>query len=116
MKKLLFALLLTAMASAPALAQDKKKTSAEWDNKVKTELRLTEDQVAKYDALSAEFEQKYNALEQDANLTKEAQKERKMQMKAEKESKMAEFLTPEQLTKYRDMTEEKKKKMKEKKS
>ena len=55
-----------------------------------------------------------DGLAQDASLSKDAQKEAKMKMKTEKETKLAEFLTPEQMTKYREMVNEKKKKMEQK--
>ncbi|HTE23432.1 hypothetical protein [Flavitalea sp.] len=115
MKKLLFALMATAIFTTAGFAQDKDKSAAEWDAKVKSELKLTSDQIAKYDAVSKEYKGKADALSQDASISKDAQKEAKMKMKEEKETKLAAFLTPEQMTKYREMVSEKMKK-KEKKA
>jgi hypothetical protein len=51
----------------------------------------------------------------DASLTTDAQKEKKMALKKEKETKLFEFLTPEQQTKYKELVEKmKKEKEKEK--
>ncbi|MET0462226.1 MAG: hypothetical protein ABW007_03700 [Chitinophagaceae bacterium] len=109
MKKLAMALLVSAFFAAPAMAQDKDKSHEEWDNKIKTELALTPDQVTKYDALSKEYEAKMDEVKNDATLNEDAQKERKMALKKEKETKMAEFLTPEQQTKFKDIMKKKKK-------
>ena len=90
---------------------DYKKAQEEWDKKVKEDLKLTSDQVVKYDALSKEYSDKLSAVAQDATLSKETQKERKMALKKEKEAKLFEFLTPEQQNKYRELIEQKKKEM-----
>ena len=91
--------------------KDYKKAQEEWDKKVKEDLKLTSDQVVKYDALSKEYSDKLSAVAQDATLSKETQKERKMALKKEKEAKLFEFLTPEQQNKYRELIEQKKKEM-----
>ena len=44
---------------------------------------------------------------QDASLTKDVQKERKMALKKEREAKLFEFLTPEQQTRYRELVDKK---------
>ena len=88
-----------------------KKEYAEWDKKVKDELKLTDEQVAKYDALNKEYRDKIDVVLQDASLTKDVQKERKMALKKEKEAKLNEFLTTEQQAKYKELVD---KKMKEK--
>lgn len=108
MKKLLILLLAGSMISAEAVAQDHKMDKGEWDKKVKTELNLTQDQVVKYDALSKEYNDKMNAVMADATLAKDAQKERKMALKKEKEAKLFEFITPEQQAKYKELIEKKK--------
>lgn len=87
-------------------AQDK----AEWDRTVKAELKLTPDQTQKYDALSKEYGDKIDALKSDASLDDNARKERKMALKKEKEAKLAEFLTPEQQAKYKELVDKKMKK------
>lgn len=111
MKKLLLSLLLTGVVSGIAFSQeqkDMKQDHKEWEKKVKTELNLTDEQTAKYDAVCTEYEGKIEAIKKDASLTKEAQKEKKMELKKEKQAKLFEFLTPEQQTKYTEMVEKKK--------
>jgi len=108
------ALMVTSIFALPAVAQDKEKAAADWDAKVKSELKMNSDQTAKYDALTKEYKGKADAISQDASLSKDAQKEAKMKMKDEKATKMAEFLTPEQMTKYKELVNEKMKKMEKK--
>jgi Spy/CpxP family protein refolding chaperone len=114
MKKFLLCLVITAMVSTVSIAQDQKDVKqdrTEWEKKLKEELKLTPDQTTKFDALSKEYSDKMDALTSDATLTKEAQKEKKMALKKEKEAKMMEFLTAEQQAKYKEMMEKKKKEM-----
>ncbi len=117
MKKLLLSLLVTTFVGGAVLAQgqaspqqDKvKQDKAEWDKKVKEELKLTQDQIVKYDALNKEYGAKIDAVLSDASLTTDVQKEKKMALKKEKEAKLFEFLTPEQQTRYKELIEKKKK-------
>jgi hypothetical protein len=109
---------ITAMVSTVAIAQDqaqdqkvKQQDRTEWEKKIKDELKLTADQTTKYDALSKEYNDKIDALMADASLAKDAQKEKKMALKKEKETKLMEFLTAEQQTKYKEIMEKKKKDM-----
>ncbi|HJS54306.1 MAG TPA: hypothetical protein VJ765_07175 [Chitinophagaceae bacterium] len=118
MKKLLFLMAAFVFVGTTAMAQmeqkDPKKSMEEWDKKVKDELKLTDEQVIKYDALNKEYGEKISAIAQDAALSKEAQKEKKMALKKEKEAKLFEFLTPEQQTRYKELVEQKKKEMEKK--
>ena len=104
-----------AFVGTAAIAQldqkDYKKNQEEWDKRVKEELKLTSDQVVKYDALTKEYGDKMSAISQDATLSKDAQKEKKMALKKEKETRLFEFLTPEQQTAYKELIEKKKKEM-----
>ena len=115
MKKVFFLMVAFAFVGTAAMAQleqkDYKKNQEEWDKKVKEDLKLTSDQVVKYDALNKEYSDKISAVAQDATLSKETQKERKMALKKEKEAKLFEFLTPDQQNKYRELIEQKKKEM-----
>ena len=115
MKKVFFLIVAFAFVGTAAMAQleqkDYKKSQEEWDKKVKEDLKLTSDQVVKYDALNKEYGEKISAVAQDATLSKETQKERKMALKKEKEAKLFEFLTPDQQNKYRELIEQKKKEM-----
>lgn len=102
---------MTGCITAVAIGQDQKdmkQDAKEWDKKVKTELNLTDEQAAKYDAVCQEYEGKFEELKKDAGMSKEAQKEKKMQLKKEKQAKLFEFLTPEQQTKYTAMMDQKK--------
>lgn len=115
MKKVIFLMMAFAFVGTAAMAQleqkDYKKSQEEWDKKVKEDLKLTDEQVTKYDALNKEYNDKISAVAQDATLSKEVQKERKMALKKEKEAKLFEFLTPDQQNKYRELVEKKKKEM-----
>jgi len=115
MKKVFFLMVAFVFVGTAAIAQleqkDHKKNQEEWNNKVKAELKLTSDQVVKYDALSKEYGEKMSTISQDASLSKDAQKEKKMALKKEKEAKLFEFLTPEQQTTYKELIEKRKKEM-----
>ena len=89
--------------------QAAKQEAAEWDKKVKDELKLTDEQAGKYDAINKEYQVKIDAVLNDASLTKEVQKEKKMALKKEKQAKLNEFLSTEQQAKYTEMMEKKKK-------
>ena len=112
MKKLLLLALSACFMTVVGFAQEQKDPKQhdpkEWDNKVKTELKLTQEQIVKYDAVSKEFSDKIEALKKDASVTPEVQKERKMELKKEKQAKLFEFFTPEQQAKYTDLVEKKK--------
>ncbi|MGZ5191707.1 MAG: hypothetical protein ACXWCZ_11885 [Flavisolibacter sp.] len=114
MKKLLLFLVVSAFVSTATLAQDQKSAKqdkTEWEKKVKDELKLSADQAVKYDALNKEYSEKIEVLMNDASLTADVQKEKKMGLKKEKESKLMEFLTAEQQAKYKEIMEKKKKEM-----
>lgn len=108
MKKLAMALLVSVFFAAPVFAQNKDKSQAEWDNKVKTELRLNPDQVSKYNALSKEYQDKTDAVKKDATLTEAQQKQKKLDLQKEQEIKLADFLTQEQLAKYKALMSKRK--------
>ena len=115
MKKLLLFMCAITLTATIAVAQEKKdykQERTEWEKKVKNELKLTADQTTKYDALNTEYDAKMDALAQDASLSMDAQKEKKMALKKEKEGKLFEFLTPEQQQQYKTMVEQKMKDMK----
>jgi len=110
-----------APSQQPAVAQKDAKAApdqkaatmqdrAAWEKKFKEDLKLTDDQSQKFDALSKEYADKFDAISKDATLTPEAQKEKKMTLKKEKEGKLMEILTPEQQAKYKEMKESMEKK------
>jgi Spy/CpxP family protein refolding chaperone len=115
MKKLLLLSAFATIIATSAIAQDAKsatdpkQSKAEWEKKMKDELKLTADQTVKFDALNKEYSDKIDAVLKDATLSTDAQKEKKMALKKEKEAKLFEFLTPEQQVKYKEMIEKKKK-------
>jgi hypothetical protein len=89
------------------------KQASEWEARLKTELKLTDEQLTKIAIANKEFTEKKEAILKDASLTEEARKEKKAALKKEKETKFFEILTAEQQTKYKQMTEEKMKQTKE---
>ena len=88
---------------------DMKQERVEWEKKIKTELNLTAEQSAKFDALNKEYNDKIDAVLADASLAADAQKEKKTVLKKEKEAKLMELFSAEQQAKYKEMTEKKKK-------
>lgn len=115
MKKLMVLMAVTAItatvfAQAPA-PKDHKAERAEWEKKIKDELKLTPEQVVKFDALNKEYNDKIDVVAQDGGLSQDAQKEKKMALKKEKEARLLEILTPEQQAKYKELIEQKKKDM-----
>ncbi|MEI9909323.1 MAG: hypothetical protein WDO71_06480 [Bacteroidota bacterium] len=114
MKKLMLLMIVTAIAATAVMAQppvqkDHKKDRLEWEKKIKDELKLTDEQVVKFDAVNKEYNDKIDVITQDAGLSQEAQKEKKMALKKEKEASFFEFFTPEQQAKYKELVEKKKK-------
>lgn len=123
MKKLLLSAVIVS-ASVFAFAQEKTtqqppqvketdekayqaKQAQDWDNLIKTELKLTEVQVTKLAAINKEFSEKKEAILKDAGLTDEARKEKKTALKKDKEAKINEVLTPEQQTRYKQLVDAK---------
>lgn len=114
MKKLFLFSVFAALLAAPAFAQetkdkDKQKDYSEWQKKIKDELQLTDDQVAKWDAISKQCKDKIDAVKMDASLDDETKKAKKTELKKEKETMFVQLLTPEQQAKYKAMLEKKKK-------
>ena len=102
------------MFCLPAFAQenkdkDKQKEYAEWQQKVKDDLKLTDAQVSSWNALDAEYKEKMNATMQSTSLDKEAQKAKMIELRKEKHAKFLELLSAEQQTKYNAIIEKKKK-------
>ena len=108
----MLAITLTATITLAQQQKDYKQERTEWQKKVKDELKLTADQITKYDALNSEYDVKMDALAQDASLSMDAQNEKMTTLKKEKEGKLFAFLTPEQQDKYKALVEQKMKDMK----
>ena len=112
MKKLIVSCIIACMFCLPAFAQenkDKEKQYAEWQQKVKDELKLTDDQVSKWNALDSEYKEKTNATMSLTDLDKDAQKAKMIELRKEKHAKFLALLSPEQQTKYNELIEKKKK-------
>lgn len=137
MKKIFLTAVIGALLTSVAIAQDPKaqdqkvaeqksveqknqkeseqkaqmaKQAEEWEKILKAELKLTDAQLEKYNALNQEFSEKKQAILNDASLTPEAKKEKKTALKKEKEAKLNEILTPEQQAKYKELKESMEKK------
>src|SRR5215211_2821967 len=121
MKKIfLFAVIISASVCT-AYAQEQKTTqqkeidqksyqakqAQDWENLLKTELKLTDDQLTKIAVVNKDFSEKKEAILKDATLTDDAKKEKKMALKKEKEAKFTEILTVEQQAKYKELVEAK---------
>lgn len=83
------------------------KQQQDWENLLKAELKLTDEQSTKIAAINKDFTEKKEALLKDASLSDDAKKEKKEALKKDKEAKIAEVLTPEQQTKYKQLMEAK---------
>ncbi len=114
MKKLLVSCIILCMFCRPVLAQetkvvDRQKEYSEWQQKVKDELKLTDEQVSKWNALDTEYKDKMNATMQSADLDKDAQKARMIELRKEKHAKFLVLLSADQQTAYNDLIDKKKK-------
>lgn len=87
------------------------RQAAEWDNLLKTELKLTDEQATKIAAINKDFAAKKDAILKDATLSDDAKKEKKEALKKDKETKMNEVLTPDQQVKYKQLMDAKMKEM-----
>ena len=112
MKKLFLISAFAALLAGPAFSQenkekDKQKDYSEWQKKIKDELKLSDEQMVKWDALNKEYKEKIDAAVLSAGDNKEAQKIRKMEVKKEKDVKFMEMLSQEQLATYKERIEQK---------
>jgi Spy/CpxP family protein refolding chaperone len=83
------------------------KQQQDWENLLKAELKLTDEQSTKIAAINKDFSEKKEAILKDATLSDDAKKEKKEALKKDKQAKIAEVLTPEQQTKYQQLMETK---------
>lgn len=114
MKKLLVSCLIACMFCLPAFAQenkdkDRQKEYAEWQQKIKDDLKLTDDQVSRWNALDTEYKEKMNTTMQATGIDKDAQKAKMIELRKEKHAKFLELLSADQQTKYNEIIEKKKK-------
>lgn len=91
------------------------KQAADWNNLLRTELKLTDDQVTKIAIINKDFADKKDAILKDATLADDAKLEKKEALKKDREAKMNEVLTPDQQVKYKQLMDAKMKEMEAKK-
>jgi hypothetical protein len=82
------------------------RQSQEMETMIKTELKLTDEQSAKFAAIAKEFNEKKDAIVNDASLSADDKKAKKAALKKEKEAKFLEILTTEQQARYKQLMEE----------
>ena len=111
MKKFLLMALIAAFVTTGTYAQDQgdhKQARAQWEQKVKDELKLTPEQTVSFDSIASEYNQKFDALMSDTTTDKSAVKDQKMSLKAEMQTKINAILTPEQQATYKSLIDAKK--------
>lgn len=91
------------------------KQATDWNNLLKTELKLTDDQVTKIAIINKDFADKKDAILKDATLGDDARLEKKEALKKDREAKMNEVLTPDQQARYKQLMDAKMKEMEAKK-
>jgi hypothetical protein len=111
MKKLFLLAIITALIATAASAQETKAQGptrvsyTESELKLKNDLKLSADQSEKYDAIHSAFYAKSQALAQSTTISAEAKRAKMKTMTEEKETKIRELLTPDQLAKYNAILE-----------
>lgn len=96
---------------APEKGGDRKERMEKRLDEMKTSLSLTDEQVAKIQAIRDEQMAAFKALKDDASLTQDQRKEKSKELRAASETKINAVLTPEQAAKW----EEQKKQRRDKK-
>ncbi len=107
----------TISTTPTEVRQDVKQSSpTDWEKRITTDLKLTPDQITKWEILNKEYKVKIDEVMKASDLTKEAQKAKKMELKKEKEEQFMQLLTPEQQSRYKLIIELKKKEREAEKS
>jgi Spy/CpxP family protein refolding chaperone len=127
MKKTLLTALVIAASVCTAIAQDHKTTTSsdapvvkeadqkaaqakkaqEWQELLKTELKLTEEQQTKIAELNKAFSERRQAIHNNTTLNDEAKTEKKMALKKAWDTQFLQILTPEQQVRYKELVEAK---------
>ncbi len=100
------------IAALPALAQQRdtiRPASKPIENNRKqmmAELNLTKKQLQEFKALNTEYGPKLKALRSDSTLDKKQRRQQVMQLTQERDEKIKSILTPEQVTKYKELQKE----------
>jgi Spy/CpxP family protein refolding chaperone len=111
------ATLAVALMAFGANAQDKPKTEGqpparnpqqmqERGARVAAELKLTDEQKPKFEAVMKEAGEKRRALRDETSLTPEQRREKMMAIQEEVKTKLKAILTPEQMTKWEEMAKQ----------
>ncbi len=79
------------------------KKAQEWNDLLKTELKLTEEQQTKIAELSRAFGERRQAIHNNTTLTDEAKTEKKMALKKAWDTQFLNILTPEQQARYKEL-------------
>ncbi len=104
----------TATANAPVVAKEadqkamQAKKAQEWNELLRTELKLTDEQVTKIADLNKAFGERRQAIHNNATLTEEVKSEKKMALKKAWDAQFLNILTPEQQVRYKELLEAKK--------
>ncbi len=127
MKKTLLTALVIAASVCTAFAQDQKATTTsdapvvkeadqksteakkaqEWNELVKTELKLTDEQQQKIAELNKVFGERRQSIHNNTTLTDEEKSQKKMALKKAWDTQFLNLLTPEQHAKYKELLETK---------
>ena len=83
------------------------------DRKLKEQLGLSNEQVAKVRALQKEFKVKMTAIREDVNQTVQQQRDRTRELWQSQQKAWKEVLSPEQLEKYKGLLQKKMQKMRQ---
>lgn len=104
----------TATANAPVVAKEvdqkamQAKKAQEWNELLRTELKLTDEQVTKIADLNKAFGERRQAIHNNTTLTEETKSEKKMALKKAWDAQFLNILTPEQQVRYKELLEAKK--------
>ncbi len=85
------------------------KRAREWHNLLVTELKLSDEQVKKWDEMNAAFGERRKAISNNAEITGEVKREKITALLKAKESQFAQLLSEQQQAKYKELVETKKK-------
>ena len=104
----------TTASNAPVVAKEadqkamQAKKAQEWNDLLKSELKLTDEQVTKIAELNKAFGERRQAIHNNATLTDEVKNEKKMALKKAWDTQFLNILTPEQQVRYKELLEVKK--------
>ena len=86
--------------AAPAPNREQVRAAG---GRIATELKLTDEQKPKFEAVMKDAAEKRKAIRDDASLTPEQRREKSQAIGEETKTKLKGILTPEQMTKYEEL-------------